>query len=69
MIDIKRTLENLHKEFPEFDLDTLFKIIDLIKETASSNLSYPAGIKFPTGPTEIKPLRTNGINEMNYTIT
>lgn len=27
-MDAKQTLINLHKAFPEFDLDTLFKILD-----------------------------------------
>ena len=29
-MDAKQTLINLHKAFPEFDLDTLFKILDCI---------------------------------------
>ena len=35
MIDFKKTLTNLHNEFPEFDLDTLFKIVDAIVETST----------------------------------
>lgn len=30
MIDLKRTLLNLHETFPEFDLDTLIKITECI---------------------------------------
>ena len=40
MVDFKKTLTNLHNEFPEFDLDTLFKIVDAIVET--SLLQYPS---------------------------
>lgn len=29
-MDAKQTLINLHKAFPNFDLDTLFKILDCI---------------------------------------
>lgn len=39
MIDFKRTLLNLHETFPEFDLDTLIKIIECITtETPYINL-------------------------------
>lgn len=34
-MDFKKTLINLHNEFPEFDLDTLFKILDAIVETST----------------------------------
>ena len=27
-MDAKQTLINLHKAFPDFDLDTLFKVLD-----------------------------------------
>ena len=43
MIDFKKTLTNLHNEFPEFDLDTLFKIIDTIVETSTSTITVPSG--------------------------
>lgn len=32
MIDTRRTLVNLHEKFPDFTLDTLFEILDCIKE-------------------------------------
>lgn len=41
MIDFKKTLTNLHNEFPEFDLDTLFKIVDTIVEIPT--ITIPSG--------------------------
>lgn len=41
MIDFKRTLLNLHETFPEFDLDTLIKIIECITEGTSYYLNFP----------------------------
>ena len=32
MIDTRLTLTNLHNKFPDFTLDTLFEILDCIKE-------------------------------------
>lgn len=32
MIDTRQTLTNLHNKFPDFTLDTLFEILDCIKE-------------------------------------
>lgn len=32
MIDTRKTLTNLHNKFPDFTLDTLFEILDCIKE-------------------------------------
>lgn len=46
MIDFKNTLINLHKKFPEYDLDKLIEIIDAIVETIDYNkFNYPSGIK------------------------
>lgn len=45
MIDFKKTLTNLHNEFPEFDLDTLFKIVDAIVETSTPTITIPSGIR------------------------
>lgn len=45
MIDYRKTLTDLHKEFPEFDLDTLFKIMDLISE--EKVLSVPPSFGIP----------------------
>lgn len=57
MIDYRKTLTDLHKEFPEFDLDTLFKIIDLISEEKTLyNPSYP--ISVPRTPAD-NPWYTN----------
>ena len=38
MIDFKKTIINLHKMFPEYDLDKLIKITDAIVEVP--NYSY-----------------------------
>ena len=48
MIDFKKTLTNLHDEFPEFDLDTLFKILDAIVETYTSTINIPSNIRQPS---------------------
>ena len=32
MMDVKKTLMNLHKRFPNFDLDTLLLIVDCYVE-------------------------------------
>lgn len=40
MIDLKRTLLNLHETFPEFDLDTLIKIIECIT-TETPYINFP----------------------------
>lgn len=48
MIDFKKTLINLHEKFPEYDLDTLIKIIESIVETVDFNkFNYPSGVKQP----------------------
>lgn len=46
MIDFKKTLTNLHNEFPEFDLDTLLKIVDGIVETYTPTITR--GIEYPS---------------------
>ena len=61
MIDFKKTLTNLHDEFPEFDLDTLFKILDAIVET--STITIPNGIRQPSD----KPWWEDGINRITCT--
>lgn len=48
MIDFKKTLTNLHDEFPEFDLDTLFKILDTIVETYTPTINIPSNIRQPS---------------------
>lgn len=48
MIDFKKTIINLHEKFPEYDLDTLIKIIDAIVETTDySKFNYPSGVRQP----------------------
>ena len=34
-MDTRKTLENLHKEFPNLSLDDLFRILDCYVETSS----------------------------------
>lgn len=62
MIDFKKTLTNLHDEFPEFDLDTLFKILDAIVETPTIT-TIPNGIRQPSD----KPWWENDINRITCT--
>lgn len=48
MIDFKSTLINLHKRFPDYDLDTIIAIIDSIVETVDYNkFNYPYGTRYP----------------------
>ena len=47
MVDFKKTLTNLHNEFPEFDLDTLFKIVDAVVETSTSTSTSTSTIPIP----------------------
>lgn len=48
MVDFKNTLINLHKKFPDYDLDTLMAIIDSIVETIDYNkFDYPYKITYP----------------------
>lgn len=58
MIDFKKTLT--HNEFPEFDLDTLFKIVDAIVETSTPTITIPSG-----KPSD-KPWWEDGINRITY---
>ena len=46
MIDFKNTLINLHKKFPEYDLDKLIEIINAIVET-TDYINYPSGVRQP----------------------
>lgn len=61
MIDFKKTLTNLHNEFPEFDLDTLFKITDAIVETPT--ITIPSGIRYPLD----KSQQGDGMNKITWT--
>lgn len=63
MVDFKKTLTNLHNEFPEFDLDTLFKILDTIVETYTSTIAIPNGIRQPSD----KSWQWDGANKVTYT--
>lgn len=63
MIDFKKTLTNLHNEFPEFDLDTLFKIVDTIVETSTSTITIPNGVRQPLD----KPWQWDDANKVIYT--
>lgn len=59
LIDFKKTLTNLHNEF---DLDTLFKIVDAIVETSTPTITIPSGIRQPSD----KPWWEDGINRITY---
>lgn len=41
MIDFKKTIINLHKAFPDKDLDELMKIIECIEESVIFNNPLP----------------------------
>lgn len=43
MVNFKETLTKLHKEFPEFDLEKLFKIMECIVEEPQLNLNNSGG--------------------------
>lgn len=62
-MDTRKTLENLHKEFPNLSLDDLFKILDCYVETSSYLLpktwydkSITIGNDFPNITTTTKLL-------------
>lgn len=63
MIDFKKTLTNLHNEFPEFDLDTLFKILDAIVETYTPTITIPNNIRQPSD----RPQWVDNINRITCT--
>lgn len=52
MIDFKKTIVNLHKAFPDKDLDELIKIIECIEELVTlPGISIPREpFKDPCGP-------------------
>lgn len=64
MIDTRKTLTNLHTKFPEFDLDTLFEIVDSIEETYVSTITSP---NISTRPISDKPWWEDNINRITYT--
>lgn len=45
MVNFKETLTKLHTEFPEFDLETLFKVMECIVEETQINLNWPTGVR------------------------
>lgn len=66
MIDFKRTLLNLHKTFPEFDLDTLIKIIECITaETPYINLPQQRDIMYYDNGVTCKTSTWNSILDKN----
>lgn len=66
MIDFKRTLLNLHKTFPEFDLDTLIKIIECITtETPYINLPQQRDIMYYDNGVTYKTSTWNSIIDGN----
>lgn len=44
MVNFKETIINLNKAFPEWDLNTLLKIIECIVEQSNS-ITYPTCVK------------------------
>lgn len=40
MIDIRKTLENLHQILPELGLEDLFRVLDAIEEIPQINVPY-----------------------------
>lgn len=55
MIDFKRTIINLHKAFPDKDLDELMKIIECLEEsvTLPGNPIPREPFKDPYGPNKM----------------
>lgn len=53
MVNFKETIIKLHKEFPEWDLNTLIKIMECIVEG-----SIPYTGPFTTYPTGVRDLNT-----------
>lgn len=40
MIDVRKTLENLHQILPELSLEDLFRVLDAIEEVPQINVPY-----------------------------
>lgn len=55
MIDTIKTLKNLNKKFPRFQLNTLFEILDCIEEKEENTITttWPPTITTPIYPTTI----------------
>ena len=72
MIDFKKTIINLHKAFPDKDLDELMKIIECIEESVNFN-PLPGNpiprepFKNPYGPPQtVSPDTSSKIMEIMY---
>lgn len=71
MIDLKRTIINLHKVFPDKDLDELIKIIECIEESVNFN-PLPGNpisrdpFKDPYGPPQTVGSNPSKIMEIMY---
>lgn len=58
MIDTRKTLTNLHNKFPDFTLDTLFEILDCIKEEILYTYNWQDNWKYNKN--------TNTVPTINY---
>lgn len=67
-MDVKQTLKNLHRKFPEMNLDDLFAILDCYScyELKWENYTIDNAIK-TTPSTNISFYKTNGICESTTT--
>ena len=59
MVNFKETLTKLHKEFPEFDLEKLFKIMECVVEEHQFNLNNGGGYILNREGTTKYPWDTN----------
>lgn len=73
-MDVKQTLKNLHKRFPEMSLDDLFAILDCYtdyvlnwKDYSNYELNCKDYTTISTPPTNISFYKTNGICESTTT--
>jgi len=59
MIDTKRTLTNLHNQFPRFKMETLFKILDCIVDENQFITSWTYRPQFEPFYTSGEPFYTS----------
>ena len=65
-MDVKQTLKNLHRRFPEMSLDDLFAILDCYSNYEVRWSGYNTNsntVSTTTPPTNITFYKTNGICE------
>lgn len=69
-MDVKQTLKNLHRKFPEMSLDDLFAILDCYSDYGLNwkDYTYPNSNSITTTPhSNISFYKTNGICESTTT--